>query len=115
MPLNMKEFLPEGDFIEGRSGTKIFVNPDIPEDLIFEFIALKDLKVATKEDLLTIEKMIKKIMLADPRNTVEDVDELFHGLNYVAKLKITTFVGELLSGTIKEITSGKDIRTQKKN
>lgn len=114
MPLNLKEFLPEGDYIEGRTGVKVWVNPDIPEDLLFEFVKLKDVKTARREDMQTVEDLIKKILLADPRNEKKDVDDLFVGLKYLAKLKIITFIGELVAGSVKEVSTGNDIKTQVK-
>ena len=104
MSLKMKEFISESDYVEGVDGTKYWVNPDIPEDLVIDFMDLQNMDTKTKEGLKESNKktndLIIKIFEANPKNKDVDFKMFYNSLSYFPKLKIITFVSELITGAV---------------
>ena len=102
MPLNLKSVMPERDYITSKTGKKLWINPEVPEELIFNFQDLKNIDPNDfkHEDFKRVVDMSKQFILNDSENKKEDVEELFDKASFVDKMKIITFVSEFLSGSL---------------
>jgi len=112
MPLKLDGYTAKRDYIQIKGGPKIWVDPIITGELLFEFQDVKDIEPENfkKEDYKKVLEVIKAILLNDSENKKEDVD-LIDKMKLQDQLKIIQFVSDLIKGSF----DSPDISKKKEN
>jgi hypothetical protein len=113
MPLILNDYMPEPDYIESQDRkSKFWVNPNIPESIIFKFNEIATLETHDPKLLELTNELIFNVIGLDDRNNVEEFKKYYKNLTFAGKLKIQNFISEL----IKEIfTGGEKEKIKKKD